>query len=451
MPQSLYLLVDSSAAANDSQHAYLLSFDGVEGLKVEQDVRIVEEGEASYARVGAKGSQLVSLSPLKQFRRFAAKIAERPGCSLSPELIERALAFSHLASILKANAVVSPARQAFAPKHAGLLQVPLLTVPEALAVIGAHVRQMEKVPLGGSPPMIESRTEIYPLTARVIVPKGQEWWSSCVYYAGSEREEILGLGEAVFQRLGQALRGRDAVHESLRCGDGRAAILDSLYHLDVVLTSSVGSLDALARLAHKVFGVDGDPFDAGWQRTNWVKRLGRQVPSLANLIKGRTKAQVDIVTSTRNSIHGIPLNEFLYVESGSHSSTVEHRAMLTADLVERIVAVGQAAGNPEHYGLFLSGPGTPFLNVGQFTEHVLGWSIDIMGKLLGELITLKKFPAARTPEFSHPEQREREACMALAQVGRYPVRTNVQGIPARPSVHQTVMGSLHRARQKVGQ
>ncbi|MGI8521076.1 MAG: hypothetical protein ACR2MC_10845 [Actinomycetota bacterium] len=445
------MLVDAIATANDPQLAYLLSFEGVEGLELEQNVRIVEEGERSHAHVGAEGLHRVSLSPLKPFRRFAAEIAGRPGSPLSAEIIERALAFSHLASLLHLDAIVSPARQAFGPQDAGLLRVPMLTVPEALAVVGAHVRQRDEVPLGGTPPMTQSRTEVYPLTARVIVPSGQEWWSSCVRYQGSEREEVLGLGEAVFKRLAQALRGRDGAHEALRRGDGRSAILDSLYHLDVVLTSSVASLDALARLAHKVFDVEDSSFDAGWQRPKWIGRLRNKAPSLADLITGRTKAQLDILTSMRNSIHAIPLDEFLYVERGGHSRTVEHRAMLSAELGTRILSVGQDAGSPEDYGLFLSGPGTPYLNVGLFAERVLTWSIGIVGLLLAELLTFQQFPATGPPSFSRLDLREREACAALAQVGQYPVRTDVSGIPARPSLHQSVMGSLHRAQQKVGQ
>lgn len=298
--------------------------------------------------------------------------------------------------------------------------------------------------------MVQSRTEVYPLTARAILPSGQRWWSSCVRsHCGPGLEDMLGLSEAVFKRLGQALRGRDTVHEALRRGDGREAILDSLYHLDVVLTSSVGSLDALARFVHKVFGVEGDPFDAGWQRKKWRRFLRRQVPSLADLIHGRTKAQVDILTSMRNSIHAIPLDEFLSIEQGGHTSRVEHRTMLSADLADRLREVGQGAGNPEHYGLFLEGPGPASLNLGQFTEHALVWSFEILERLLGELLTLRQFPPAKPPDFSLWELRERESCAALAQVGKYPFRTDTRGIPARPSLHQSVMGSLHRARQKV--
>lgn len=448
---TLSLLVDAISLTDDPELAYLLSFDGVEGLEIEQHVRIVDEGERSHAELGAEGSHRATLAPLSQFRRFAAEIAGRSGCQLGPDVIERALAFGFLATIVHADAVVTPAGQIFDRQDAGIVLAPMLTVSEALAVIGAHVRQRQNVPLGGAPLMTQSRTEVYPLTGRLIVHRGQEWWSSCVYREGPDHEEVMGLGEAVFQRLGQALRARDGVHEALRTGDGRSAILDALYHLDVVLTSSVASLDALARLVHKVFEVEESSFQAGWQSPKWTKRLGKQAPSLARLIQGRVKAQLDIITSIRNSIHAIPLNEFLWVERGSHSSTVEHRAMFSADLASRILAVGQGAGDPRDYGLYLPGPGTPYLNVGQFTEHVLSWTVEIVDLLLAELLTSTHFPAATPPNFSRLDSCERQACVALAQVGNYPFRTDVPGIPARHSLHLEVMGSLHRAQERVGQ
>jgi hypothetical protein len=206
MPTQLSFLVDAAALADDPALPYLVSFADVEGLEVEHHITITDPpAQEPYAAVGALGTRFVAVAPLHQFRRFAAEIAARPSCLFSAEPIERALAFSHLASLLKADAVVSPTRPAFGPQDAGLFSKPLVTVQEALAVIGAYVRQREEVPLGGSPPLVQERTEVYPLTAKVIVPNGQEWWSSCVRYAGPDRDDVLGHGEAVFKRIGRSL------------------------------------------------------------------------------------------------------------------------------------------------------------------------------------------------------------------------------------------------------
>src|SRR6266481_3097261 len=103
------------------------------------------------------------------------------------------------------------------------------------------------------------------------------------------------------------LRGRDAVHEALRLGAGRSAMLDALYHFDVILTSSVASLDALARVAHDVFGLSSPVERIGWQRP-WRNELGQIVPGVAGVVAPNTRlgAALLILTRMRNSIHSIP-------------------------------------------------------------------------------------------------------------------------------------------------
>jgi hypothetical protein len=447
----MLLLVDSASIGNHPELPLLLSFGEVADLQVEQHLIIVESpGQETVAVLGEAGTRFVSLAPLNQFKRLAAEIAARPRCPFSAEVIERALAFSFVADLIDADAVVSPARAAFGPQDQGLLRVPaILTVPEALAVIGAFVRQRGEVPLGGSPLMVQQRTEVYPLTARLVVPNGQDWWSSCVRVAGNQRQELLSHAEAVFKRIGQALRGRDSVHEALRLGSGRAAVLDALYHLDVVLTSGVGALDALAQVAHEMFGIQAARWDAGWQRNGWRKKLERTTPTVAEVVKpgSRQGAALALLTRTRNSIHGIPLDEYLYVERTGHSSRVEHRVMISRDLSEQIRKVGAPLAPLDQYGIYLDRAGSTFLNVGEFTERLLSWAIEIVGELLGAMLSCPQFPRGGELQLESLEQRLRQHCTAIARVGEYPCVSGPKGIPASLSLHQSVMASLHKARR----
>lgn len=446
----MFLLVDAVSVGSDPELPYLLSFGLVRDLRVEQHVTIVDNPEQEpIAVLGEAGTELVSLAPLHQFKRFAAEIAARPDSRFSAEVIERALAFSFLADLTEAEAVVSPARAAFGPQNQGLLRVPaILTVPEALAVIGASVRQRNEVPLGGSPLLVQSRTEVYPLTARVIIPGGQDWWSSCVsLFTGRQQQDLLSQAEAVFKRIGQALRGRDGVHEALRLGADRAAILDALYHLDVVLTSSVGSFDALARVAHEVFGTTADYWRVGWQREPWREQLEGIVPSVASIVKRNTRlgAALRIITNTRNSIHGIPLDEYLHVERGGHRSIVEHRVMISPDLDNQIRRVGEPLGTLDHHRIYADSAGNAFLNVGEFTEQVLSWAIEIIGELLQAMLSCQQFPVAACPNLEDLERLERQYCAALARVGTYPVLRGPKGLSAAPSLHRSIMATIHRS------
>lgn len=443
----MYLLVDATSVADDPELPHLLSFSEVEGLTVEHHITFVERtGDASIAVVGREAARHISLAPFHQFREFAAEIAARPGCSLSAEVIERALVLSFLAQALGADAVVSPARSVFEPRDSGLLDIPaLVTIPEALAVIGAYVRQREEVPLGGSPLLVQQRSEVYSLTARVIIPNGQEWWSWRVRIAGPQQLNSLQLAGAVFKRLGQALRGRDGVHEALRIGQGRAAVLEALYHFDVVLMSSVGSLDALARVAHEHYGVTLDARSAGWQSEKWTSKLPSNIASIVTPTS-QMGAALRILTRTRNSIHSIPLDEYLHVERRTERSRVEHRVMLSTDLAGELRKVALPLAPLDQYGLFLRGPALPSLNIGEFTENLLSWTIQIVGELFRVMLGAGQGGGGKSIEIDELEQLEQEYTAALARVGSYPVRRGATGLPASPSLHQSVMQTLRTER-----
>jgi hypothetical protein len=446
MSNTLSFLVDAASLADDPELPYLFLFCDVEGLSIEQHIALVERpGQDSKAVLGATGTRHVSLAPLNQFKRFAVEIAARPGCQVSADVVERALAYSFLADRLNVDAVVSPGRSAFGPGDKGLLDTgALVTVAEALAMIGANVRLREDVPLGGSPFLTQDRSEAYPLTAKVIIPNGQDWWASCVQTAPSPEGDLLGYAGAVFKRVGQALRGRDAVHEALRLGGGRSAILDALYHFDVVLTSSVASLDALARVAHEVFGTSSAIEKVGWQRP-WRNELDRIVPVVAGVVAPDTRlgAALLILTRMRNSIHSIPLDEYLQVVVKQQGDLVEHRVMVARDLALRLRTVATPLGPLDGYGIFVDDTGVSFINIAQLTEQLLAWTIEIIGELFRAMLSCSQFVAGIPVDFGPLEPLERELCAKLARVGEYPCRRSPKGLPAAPSLHRTVMASIH--------
>jgi hypothetical protein len=444
---TLSFLVDAASIAADPDLPYLLSFDEVEGISVEQNIVLVERpGHDSKAILRADESLHVWLAPLNQFKRFAAEIATRPTCDFTADVVERALAYSFLAARLDVDAVVSPTRPVFGAADSRLLNIgKLVTVNQALAMIGAHVRQRERVPLGGVPLMTQERTEVYPLTARVVIPRGQEWWSSCVATASSPQSDVVSHAQAVFRRAGQALRGRDAVHEALRLRGGRAAILDALYHFDVVLASSVASLDALARVAHEVFGISSRIERVGWQREEWRKKLARGVPVVAHAVAPDTRlgSALLVLTTLRNSLHSIPLDEYLYVAVRPQAGVVEHRVMVPQELASRLQEVAGPLGQLDKFGIFLDDSGTSFVNVPQLTEQLLSWTFEIIDGLFSATLSCSQFVAGIKADFAPIEEHERELCAKLARVGDYPSRMLSQGVPASPSLHGELIATMH--------
>jgi hypothetical protein len=122
-------------------------------------------------------------------------------------VVERAMAFSHLADNLHADAAVSPARTAFGPGDRGLLRCRrIVTVAEALAMIGAHVRQRDEVPLVG---WLNGSIQSY----TYILPKDYKDRLVSLPPFGRVRARLLGRRDVILMKV-YAMRARDV--EDLR-------------------------------------------------------------------------------------------------------------------------------------------------------------------------------------------------------------------------------------------
>lgn len=359
----LFLIVDADAYSEHPQLPFLCDFHGVNEVRVEADIRIEDDERGSRALIG--DSAVHALRPLRQFRGFAQKVAN--GDAALESDFARVMALSYLAEQRGADYVVTSVE--LPESEASLFKVRRISMDEALSVIGAHVRQHDDVALAGNPPLREPRTFVCPFTARVVVPGGQRFFEWCHSQGSMRGESFTGYAEAVFKRLGQALRARDAVHEALRRADGPAQILDALYHLDAVFTSSVGALDSLGKVANDVLGLGLSGPSVAWQREKFFKKLKERAPQIADLISERSTlgVQLRLVTTARNTIHGIPLDEYLKVDITS--STVEHRVMVFTDAADALRGIdGVTPKVLQQFGLHLDA-GSSDVNVGRFVEE----------------------------------------------------------------------------------
>jgi hypothetical protein len=378
---------------------------------------------------------------------IAAHIATEAGPLIEVRDLARAMALSFVARELGVSAIVSCEQQKVAAlvEHGLLDEHASLSIGQALAMIGAYVRQRDDVILGGKPLMRQRRSEVYPLTARFAIPRGQEWWASCVRRIEHERLESLRLAEAVFKRFGQALRARDCVHEALRTLDGRAAILEALYHFDVALTSCVAALDALALVAHRTYHTTADERNVGWQKDKWTDELAAVAPQVASVVAlGSVEGTaLRLITSVRNSIHGIPLDEYLQAHVDAHAIVLEHRAMLSRALATRLARVGASIGPLERFGVHIPATGEPYVDVARFTEQILSWTLGIVSTLCGKMLATAAFPTGERISWHDLEQRQIEQCVSLCRIGDYPLG-RFAGAKATPSAHARIASSIRR-------
>lgn len=288
---------------------------------------------------------------------------------------------------------------------------------------------------------------MYRATARWIVAGGPDL-SALAGQNPAKSEQLQRYVEATFDRVGQALRGRDGVQEALRLARGRSGLEDALYHFDVVLTSSVAALDSLARFAHVYYGLSNRRmFDAGWQKPEWIKRIGAQCQRITEVVDASSRwgAQLRIITKTRNTIHGIPLREVLHVEPANRESPVEHRIEMTSEVADGLKRAGVPIQPLSDHGLFVGAKGPAVLNVAVFTEDALTWLLSILDDLITAMRESAGLDPVRLQEPLGLAGFERECLIALARVGEFPVDRTVMGLRASPSLTLKVMGARARA------
>lgn len=100
----------------------------------------------------------------------------------------------------------------------------------------------------------------------------------------------------------------------------------------------------------------------------------------------------------------------------------------------------------EVHGLFLDGPGVPFLNVGLFTERLLAWTLEIVDALQEAMLSSGRMTPGEPLALSQLEEAQRQYCKALARVGEYPSDTGTGGLPAAPSMYRRIMATVHNNR-----
>jgi hypothetical protein len=185
-------------------------------------------------------------------------------------------------------------------------------------------------------------------------------------------------------------------------------------------------------------------------KKEWLRQLNLVAPSVGAVLDTNSKfaGPFDVLRYLRNSIHAIPLTEFLYVERGENSSRVEHRAWVSADLLVQLKESGTVTLLPV-FGIFDDGNAFGWINVGQFAEEMLAAIVSIIDAICYEMLATPQLSPAAPPAFDSFYQMFWDSGLALARVGDYPYQRGPSGLRARPSLHREIMGVLHRAEAKV--
>lgn len=156
----------------------------------------------------------------------------------------------------------------------------------------------------------------YWVGTRELLPSGWRWFTACVH-AGADDDELIYLGQSAFQRIQRALQARDEAHRALNQPQNNDTATDALANLDLVLLGLMAAVDVTARVAHRVLALPGNRYDAGWQRSSWLRKVRREAPALADRVAANTAGAhtLFVLSRLRNSIHGTAMDALAVSQS----------------------------------------------------------------------------------------------------------------------------------------
>lgn len=110
----------------------------------------------------------------------------------------------------------------------------------------------------------------------------------------------LQLTQAIFGRLQQTLVARDEMYWALNRPQNRDVAFKALTAFDLALLTLMGAVNASARLAHRLLGLDeAKEYDAGWQRDGWRQKVGEV--SEAGVAAVEKENRLDALKGTREA------------------------------------------------------------------------------------------------------------------------------------------------------
>lgn len=329
----------------------------------------------------------------------------------------------------------------------------ITSVSQGLGILGAFVRRKNRVYIGGNPLECVSKDKAYLITALMASPGFLVWktWVESLGPNVSESKNKLHLEaaichevritlvKAVFGRIAQAIRGRDEVMERLRFQPPHIAVSDASFYLDSILLSGMGVLDALAKVADEIHGLESDSYNIAWQKSGWVNKLKYCAPNLWKVANsdGDLWRQLKVVREMRNNIHGVPLEEYrsTLISIPMIQVRIERRLLLGADLSHSILDL-KCSDQLESLGIYLEGQSRLFLNPKRFADAALRVILDIAARIMMAMLTdARKAGIGKIPKkvkFNGSYLK----ISALTGFGDYPEHKHATGVLESEGMHK---------------
>jgi len=218
---------------------------------------------------------------------------------------------------------------------------------------------------------------------RALLPQGWRWFSHCVEADGDERlRDLVITAQSVFQRIQRSLVARDTLRWQLTLRQNNDVADDALSEVDRILVYLVGAFDAIARVSHRVLGLAGNEYGAGWQKDAWRGMVSAPAPDLAAVMAPGAEAAdlFEVMRLMRNSVHGAGLQALGLARGiGRREGT---GVSLPVGETERLLELLEARGWSDTWGLTEFYEGRFYVAPEAFIEHLLRASLPVLNDLM---------------------------------------------------------------------
>ncbi len=218
---------------------------------------------------------------------------------------------------------------------------------------------------------------------RALLPEGWRWFSHCVEAEGDEHpKDLVITAQSVFQRIQRTLVARDVLRWQMTLRQNNDVADDALCEIDRILVYLVGAFDAIGRVSHRVLGLAGNEYGAGWQKEAWLGRVSASAPDLAAVMApGAEAAELfEVIRLMRNSVHGAGLQALgLARGMGRREGT---GVSLPIGETERLLELVEARGWSDTWGLTEFHEGRFYVAPEAFIEHLLRASLPVLNVLM---------------------------------------------------------------------
>lgn len=204
-------------------------------------------------------------------------------------------------------------------------EVTVVNADEALTVIGLYLRSQGRyvtwsaAPVGSTEEL--GQTNYFRIGVWELLPSWWRWHTAIAQHGAlTSRRGTLGFTFTLIHRLQSVLRERDHLHVLVNSPQDALSDGEVLTCVDTILTQLMAACDVTARVAHGVVKPEIGFRQSGWQRKDFVDKVGLKSPELAAIFVHGEMAwsTMRLLAALRNTIHEVAIGAVGIADTGSY-------------------------------------------------------------------------------------------------------------------------------------